>query len=123
MTDQGRTTRPEPSVYEVIEIKHDTVQVMQVPSEVAGIREIAQWVTSFGDTEVRDICDDGFRYRTVGDGAIGRWHWAEPEDWLVRYANEFDIPVEGYPLPGWRDWQHVTGPALVEDPDFAEEDE
>lgn len=100
----------EPIVLERIEIRHDEIQYVEVPEELEDIREVAQWVTSFGDTEVRDIGTDGFRYRTVAGNSIGSWAWIEPGMWLARYEHEFDIPhSDCWP---WGDgWEQKSGPA------------
>src|SRR5688500_13339548 len=92
----------DPIVLERIEIKHDEIRYVEVPEDVVEIRAVAQWVTSFGDTEVRDIGTDGFRYRQICDsGLVGRWVWIEPGMWLARYEHEFVSPHDGpYPWAG-----------------------
>lgn len=109
-----------PIVLEQIEVRHREVQYMLVPEDEPTIREVAQWVTSFGDTEVRDIGPDGFRYRTVADGSVGRWHWIEPGMWMCRWETEFDSPHDDC-WPWGEGWEQKSGPPRP--PQYGYEDE
>lgn len=94
---------PEQVVMERLEkVRWHRTCIYPAGETLAQLQRAAEWVRMMGH-EAADVCEDGFRYRSVyGGGRFNRWTWIEPGQWLIHMegenqAREFDSPYDEAP--------------------------